>query len=245
MKVSGIDSGVVLLPRFAAAVLAIILVGCDDPKFPRDPDGTFEAVLASGIMTVAAVHHPPWVDTEDEVPSGAEVALIEEFAEELGVTVEWRDVSAFIALDALEQGEVDLAIGGFTQEELEPYAGAAPTYAYFTSKLVLAAPPGADVPTDLEGLSVLVPPSVTASKLVHDEGGLVVEKTGLETRIDAVAIPRWQLEERGLVPTSIGLRQSKHVMAVPQGENAWIMELERYLRRASVGMPERLREYQP
>jgi hypothetical protein len=57
--------------------------------------------------------------------SGTEVALIEEFAEELGVAVEWRPLSAFAALEGLEQGEVDLAIGGFTQSEVSRHAGAA------------------------------------------------------------------------------------------------------------------------
>jgi polar amino acid transport system substrate-binding protein len=91
-----------------SAVLLASLAACDDPGFPRDPDGTLESVLDTGQMTVAVAHHPPWVITDGDRPSGAEVALIEEFADELGVTVAWRPVAAFTALEGLEQGEIDL-----------------------------------------------------------------------------------------------------------------------------------------
>lgn len=231
------------LMRLAVSAIAVAVAGCDELRFPRDPDGTLEAVLESGQMTVAAVHHPPWVIDNGEALTGAEVILVEDFADDLGVTVEWRRLSAFAAIQGLEQGEVDLAIGGFTQRDISPHTGAAPTYVYFTSTLLVGAAPDAAIPPDLAGQKVLVTPDVMASQLVRDEGGVAVEETGPGTPVNLVALPNWQLEARGLVPSGFELRRDKHVMAVPQGENAWIMRLERVLRRASGGMAYRLREY--
>lgn len=240
-----VTSGKVLKPKtMLAAVLLVFLAGCEDPRFPRDPEGTLEAVLESEEMTVAAVHHPPWVVINDgEAPSGVEAGLVEDFAEELGVAIEWRRLSAFAALEGLEQGEVDLAIGGFTQKDVSPHAGAAPTYAYFTSTLLVGAAPGAPIPVELAGEEVLVPPYVMASRLVRRKGGVAVDETAHETGTYLAALPHWQLEARGLVPTKIELRRNKHVLVVPQGENAWVMRLERFLRRASGGFADRLRGY--
>jgi polar amino acid transport system substrate-binding protein len=229
--------------RALAAVLLVILAGCDDLRFPRDPEGTLEAVLATGKITVAAVDHPPWVISNGEALSGAEISLVEDFAKELDVTIEWRRLSAFSALEGLEQGEVDLAIGGFTQSDVSPHAGAAPTYAYFTSTLRVGAAPDAAIPADLAGEAVLVPPDLMASQLVRDEGGVAVDETAPGAVTKLIALPDWQLEARGLVPTEIELRRDRHVIAVPQGENAWVMRLERFLRRASGGMADRLRGY--
>jgi polar amino acid transport system substrate-binding protein len=245
VEVFGISSNGALWKRAGAAVLPVFLVGCDYLRFPRDPDGTLEAVLEAGEMDVAVVHHPPWVIAGGEDPSGAEVALVEEFAEELEVSVAWRPLSAFAALEALDQGEVDLAVGGFTQSEVNPHAGAAPTYAYFSSTLLIAAPPEVSVPEDPEGWVVLVPPDVMAAQFVRDKGAVPVEESGAGAEIPLVALPHWRLEARGLISTGIKLRQDKHVMAVPQGENAWLMRVERFLRRASDGMGERLRGNQP
>jgi polar amino acid transport system substrate-binding protein len=238
------------LPRHARRVWtpALLLLsvglldGCDEWDFPRDPDRTLQTVLATREMTVAAVDHPPWVILgSDAPPSGAEVALIEAFADELGVEIDWRRLSAFAALEGLEQGELDLAIGGFTQKDVSPHAGAAPTYGYFTEALVVAGLPGAAIPTDVEGRVIFLPADVMAADLVRAEGALPT--TEMEEDVGLVAVPHWRIESQGLLPTGVRLRQDKHVMAVPQGENAWIMRLERFLRSQSTPMDDRLRAH--
>jgi polar amino acid transport system substrate-binding protein len=45
-----------------------------------------------------------------------------------------------------------------------------------------------------------------------------------------VAAYPWQLEEWGFKPTGVELPEEKHIMAVPLGENSWLITLERYLR---------------
>ena len=230
-----------LRPTAIIILMIGLLVGCDE--FPRDPDDTLVTVLATGQMTVGVVDHPPWVILDDDAPPlGAEVGLVQSFADGLKVDVEWRRLSAFAALEGLEQGELDLAIGGFTQKAVSPHAGAAPTYAYFSEALVVAARPGTAIPPDLEGRVVFVPADVMAAKLVREKGGAPTTET--HDQIDLAAVPHWRVASLGLLPTGTRLRQEKHVMAVPQGENAWIMRLERFLRSEAAGMDDRLREHQ-
>jgi hypothetical protein len=87
------------------ARLVVVFLGllkfpaCDDFRFPRDPDGTLERVLASGRMSVVAVDHVPWVVVErDGSPVGSEVEVVEAFARSVGATIEWRRAAAFKAL---------------------------------------------------------------------------------------------------------------------------------------------------
>jgi ABC-type amino acid transport substrate-binding protein len=190
-------------------------------------------------MRVAAVDREPWVVVDgQQPPRGAEVALVEEFARDLGVGIDWRRMSAFEALEGLEQGDLDLAIGGFGQDSVARFPGAAPTYAYFHETLTVGARPGAPVPEDLDGRPVFVPPDMPASELVRSKGGV---PTGADRDQTALTVlPQWRLQQAGLVPTGIVLRRSAHVMAVPQGENAWLMRLERFLRGTAGTMEERL-----
>ncbi|MDZ3836696.1 MAG: transporter substrate-binding domain-containing protein [Rhodospirillales bacterium] len=205
------------------------LMACEDLDYPRDPDETLSRVLAEGRLRAAAADHVPWVVVEDDgVPRGAEVDLVEGFARELGVAVEWRRAPAFVALEALERGEADLAIGGFTREAVTAEGSAGQTYPYFSEAIVVAADPGTPVPQALDGLAVHVAPELLANRLVADESGVPVAEKAEGVRL--TALPDWQIARRGLVATGIVLDRSEHVIAVPRGENAWIMRLERFLR---------------
>lgn len=224
-------------------LLAGVLGGCKGTDYPRDPDNTLETVLATGEMTVAAVAHPPWVILdEDAPPTGAEAALVRAFAEELGVEIEWRRLSAFDALEGMSQDELDLVIGGFTQKSVGPYAGAAPTYAYFTETLLIAARPESAVPSKLDGETVFVPSDVIADGLIRDRGAVPTGQ--MDEGVNLAALPHWRVQGLGLLPTAMQLRHDKHVMVVPQGENAWLMRLERFLRSHAADMGERLREHE-
>ena len=66
---------------------------------------------------------------------------------------------------------------------------------------------------------------------VSDQGGAVF-----------AALPHWQVSRRGLAPTGIVLARRQHVIAVPKGENAWLMGLEAVLREAAPDVDRLLRE---
>lgn len=231
--------------RSMAACLAVLgLWACEDLHYPRDPGGTLDRVLATGRMQVAAVDHVPWVVIEDDgVPRGAEAELVESFARELGVAVDWRRASAFTALEALKRGDADIAIGGFTEKNVTAQGRAGHTYAYFAQALVVAADPGAPVPQELDGLRVHVDPHLLADGLVRDAGGLPFAEKNAEVRL--AALPDWELPARDLVPTEVTLYRNEHVIAVPQGENAWLMRLELFLRQNAGDMGAKLRAHSP
>jgi polar amino acid transport system substrate-binding protein len=230
--------------RLAVLLLLGATLGCDDARFPRDPNGTLDSVLATDQMVVAAVDHPPWVVVGGEGGSqGAEVELVEALAHELGVSIEWRRMPALEALEGLERGEVQLAIGGFERKSVTPVAGAAPSYAYFREAIVVGARPGTATPEDLEARRVYVPPEEPATELVRNHGGIPVAEWSDDVAL--AAVPHWQLEALGLVPSGIVLQRRDHVVAVPQGENAWLMRIERFLRSETGDIGARLRAHQP
>lgn len=233
------------LARLMALSLALPgLPACEDVTYPRDPNETLSQVLSSGRMRVAAVDHVPWVIVEnDGIPRGAEADLVESFARELGVAVEWRRAPAFTALEALERGDADLAVGGFTRKALTAEGSAGQTYVYYTEAIVVAADPGAAVPQELDGQKVHVAPELVANGLIADEGGVPVGEKSHEVKL--TALPDWQLPARGLVATGIVLDEREHVMAAPPGENAWVMRLERFLRASAGQTAARLLEHAP
>jgi hypothetical protein len=109
------------LERFAA-VLGVVgcltmmgASGCDD--LPRDPNDTLERVQRSPLRA-GAVANPPWVE-HGRIAAGAEVALVERFAHELGSEVHWRLGSEQELFAALEAFELDLVVGGL--QESNPY----------------------------------------------------------------------------------------------------------------------------
>ena len=226
--------------RIAALLSAIgILAACDDVRFPRDPKNTLETVLAEGVMTVAFTEHSPWIAGEGE-PQGVEADLIRAFAEELGVSIDWKHPGAFAALRGLERGEIDLAVGGFDRKDVTPVKGAAPSFTFFEEVFLVGVRPEASEKDDIEGRKVYVPRDLPLTELVKREGGIPVAQWSDE--VDSAAVPHWRLEPWNLQPTGIELHRAKHVMAVQQGENAWLMRLERFLRREQDSIGRRLRE---
>jgi polar amino acid transport system substrate-binding protein len=78
---------------------------------------------------------------------------------------------------------------------------------------------------------------------VRDEGGVPIAEWSDDVAL--AAVPHWQLESLELVPSGIVLQRRDHVVAVPQGENAWLMRIERFLRSETSDIGERLRAHQP
>ena len=92
-----------------------VLTGCS-MAIPADPDGTLDRVTG-GTLRVGVSESPPWVETaEGEEPAGTEPELIREFAESIGAEPEWTEDGEERLLQALERGELDVVIGGFTDQ---------------------------------------------------------------------------------------------------------------------------------
>ena len=95
----------------------VLLAGCGSvvpDEFPADPDGTLERVRGDGVLRVGASPRPGWVDVADDPPSGPEPRLVTGFADHLGAQAEWTVAGEEELVRLLEDGEIDLAVGGFT-----------------------------------------------------------------------------------------------------------------------------------
>ncbi|MFG6564471.1 transporter substrate-binding domain-containing protein [Sulfitobacter sp. 1A13421] len=239
----GVDNSIglkILIPLAALSLLA----ACDDLRFPRDVEDTLETVLSKQKMTVAVSENPPWVVLADgQPPQGVEADLTRAFAEALGVAIEWKHLGAFAALEGLEKGDIDLAIGGFTRKDVTPVKGAAPSYAYFEESFVIGSRGPDALPHDIEGQRVFVPPHLPLAALVEKEGGIPVDQWAED--LNLAAVPHWQLDEKDLTATETTLQRAQHVVAVQQGENAWLMEIEGFLRDEAGTIGARLRASAP
>ena len=195
-------------------------------------------------MTVAVSENPPWVVLADgQPPQGVEADLTRAFAEALGVAIEWKHLGAFAALEGVEKGDIDLAIGGFTRKDVTPVKGAAPSYAYFEESFVIGSRGPDALADDIEGHRVFVPPHLPLAALVEKEGGIPVDHWA--EGLNLAALPHWKLEEKDLTATETTLQRAQHVFAVQQGENAWLMEIEGFLRDEAGTIGARLRAAAP
>lgn len=94
----------------ALVALLAVLTACG--PFPTDADGTTDRVR-DGELRVGITHNPPWTDTSGAPPGGSEAALMAEFAAGLDAEIDWVDGSEAVLVDALHEGDLDVAIGGF------------------------------------------------------------------------------------------------------------------------------------
>ena len=98
-------------PVITLAVILCLTAACSN--LPRDPKETLRTVQTRP-MRVGLVEHAPWVIRTTGEPAGVEVDLVRQFAAALGTTPEWNWGGEQEQLEALEEYQLDLVIGGFT-----------------------------------------------------------------------------------------------------------------------------------
>jgi polar amino acid transport system substrate-binding protein len=239
-------SGYHAIVRRVALVLLLTLAlggslgGC---QYPRDPDGTLDRVEGATMRVGFAVNEP-WVQLPGDEPTGIEPDLVRGFARELDARIDWTEGTEEELVAALEEGQLDLVVGGITNETLWQKK-AAMTRPYVDTEVAIGAPPGAALPDDLAGQTVAVLSGDAA-------GGLVLRKTEAEIeRVQALTPERslaatdaFLLPDLGLTKAKT-LQKEKHVMLAPLGENAWLVRLERYLLGNEERVSRLLEEAQP
>jgi polar amino acid transport system substrate-binding protein len=210
--------------------MLVVLVGAGC-AFPRDPRGTLERVQ-NGTMRVGIVENDPWTHMEAGHASGVEVKLLKGFARELGTEASFVPGTTPELLEAAKEAEVDVLIGGFTSTSPGVSEGkeAGVTGSYLTTRFVVGVPPGTSGFDDPTGREIAVERIDGMAALLKEEGAFPVPVDDLSTAEMPVAAYRWQLKAWGFKPTGVELPKEEHVMAVPLGENGWLVELERFLR---------------
>lgn len=209
-----------------AALLSVSSAGCG---FPWDPMGTLERVQGAK-MRVGVVENEPWTRMDGE-PSGVEVELIDDFAGTLGAEAVYLRGTTPGLLQAARQGEVDVVIVGFTDESpgIREQKEAGITRPYLVTRPVVGVPPGRAGLEDLSGRRVAVGEVDATAAHLREEGAVPVRVEDLPGSGLPVAAYGWQIEAWGLEPAGPGLPEERHVVAIPLGENGWLLRLERFL----------------
>lgn len=171
--------------------------------------------------------HDPWVVLGDAGPSGVEVELVERFAAEIDAEIEWVEGEVEELAGALHVREIDLLVAGLTSRSAISSEGAL-THPYLTTQVVIAAPRGAAV-EDVAGLEVAVEEATEEAGLLEKTDAVPVRVPDVADAGGAVVVDNYLVDDLGLAETGVQLSETDHVMAVPHGENAWLVRLERFL----------------
>jgi polar amino acid transport system substrate-binding protein len=104
------------------------------------------------------------------------------------------------------------------------------TSPYLMTRFAVGVPPGKPTFDDPSGRRIAVERIDGTAALLKEEGAIPVPVDDLSSADTPVVAYPWQLEEWGFEPTGVELPEEKHIMAVPLGENGWLVRLERFLR---------------
>lgn len=209
-------------------LMSLVLVACQ--PFPADPSQSLAQIRERGSLRVGALYAPPWVNGEAPAQaSGVEGMMMKQFADRLGVRLETHWGSGQELFDALSHNELDIVIGGLTQDN--PWQHMVGLSApYHTTRALIVSEADQPLSEELEGLLVSIERNSYLSGELHERGAKVRYVPSLrEVSQGPIAAQAWRLKGLDVEQSQLELERHHHVMAVPKGENALLMELERFL----------------
>lgn len=209
--------------------LVIALAGCG---VPHDPEQTLARIRQRGEVRAGVTEAPPWMYRssveENAEAEGVEATLIRELAAKHGVAVRWYWGNVEEHYAALEGFDLDLVAGGLTDRT--PWKKrVGMTRPYVRTRMNVGFRPGEALVRNLRGLSVAVKPATDAITLLQKQKATPVIADDPFATTLPVAAPEWELRARGYMFGDQPLHESRHVMAVPPGENGWLVEVEEHL----------------
>lgn len=212
-----------------AVAVADLLVGAC-AELPRDPENGLLRIRAEHRLRVGLLEQPPFVLRTPAGPAGAEVEAVRELARELGAAPEWFWGSEQEHFQALEQHELDIVVGGISDET--PWFGRIGlTRAYLEVPVVVAVPPSMPLTDDIDGIPVGVRSGDALAHEIARNGGVPVRVRDIARMKGAVAVPLWEVRRLGKVASRVELVTRRIVVAVPPGENGWLRYLAGFLER--------------
>ena len=213
---------------FRTALLVVIGLGLSGCPYPKDMNDSL-GIIRDGVLDVGVTENPPWVVRRGSDAYGVEPELIRGIAEQLNAEIRWHWGSEGELVAALEQFQVRLVVGGLTQPTALSKR-AALTNAFFTSENRVGFQ-SYKAPDSLENLEVGVDYISGLTRKLREKGAIPKYLDELPPTSLPLAAPVWMLQAYDLTPGTQILSEDKHVMALPKGENAWMLELQRYLDR--------------
>lgn len=97
-----------------AVAMTAALAGCG-VSVPADPDGTLQTV-SGGELRVGVSADENLADVSADAPSGPIIDLVDTFADSLDAEVEWTIGSEETLVTMVEEGDLDLVVGGLTDQ---------------------------------------------------------------------------------------------------------------------------------
>src|SRR3954464_6014714 len=98
--------------KFRWPLAVVVAIACG---LPKDADGALDRIK-DGTLRVGIAANPPWVVVNGADVSGIEPVLTAELARELNSHVKTVHGSESLLLESLHRRELDLVVGGFTDD---------------------------------------------------------------------------------------------------------------------------------
>lgn len=206
---------------------AALLAGC---QYPRDVEGTLDRLDDGGTMRVGVSDNEPWVNLDGAQPTGVEPEIVRRFADSIGAKVRWVQGDSEELVEALEGGQLDMVIAGFTRHS-EQRRKVALTRPYVDTELLLAHPRGESLPPESDDVKVAVEADSHAASLLEHKTEYGSEELDSLEGVSGPALvwDHWLDDLPGLDSSGQDLIDEEHALAVRLGENAFMVELERFL----------------
>lgn len=178
-------------------------------------------------LKVAYSENEIWIQENKGKVIGIEANIIKEFANAVNAEVEWIKGAESELIPLLKEGECHIFICGLTKSSpWKKHAGF--TRPYTTSKIYIGISPGITVPESIKDKKIAVKKNNSIGKYIKRKGGIPEYTDSLEG-YSYIATYEREIKQLGYILTDIKLHEEKQVIAVPQGENAFLIELENFL----------------
>lgn len=90
-------------------IMFLMILGCD---LPQDPKSTFHLMKKHGLR-VGVIHSPPDINILETPFTGHEIKLLNDFAKEYSVKINFKPMGLDEGLKNLENNKIDILAGGF------------------------------------------------------------------------------------------------------------------------------------
>lgn len=214
-----------MLRIIAILVCFHLLVACD--SYPRDPKRSLHTAQ-NQILKVGASEFSPWIRWQNDRVTGLEAELVEDFARAIGARVEWVKGSEGMLMTMLEAHELHLVVGGITADS--PWnKRVALTRPYRKQGYLICSTDENLSPRTIKNQKVALLKDSPLGIQIKDKDGIPERLDSLGNYRGLITIAADERDRYACGQEHISLKPSEHVMAVPMGENALLMAVEKFL----------------